>query len=337
MFEVGGMLENKKYLCPNCERKVGVYMVKKNSIIEIKKEKIEYVEKQAHCVECKQHVPVKEYEEERENMIVYTYCKKHNLITIEEIERILRLYDVDKRQLPFIIDVGEHTIERYLKGQIPNEKISNMLRRYLSSYRMFAQKFEENMNDERITGNTKRKVSNAIERLDKLNSCNSKIEAVALYIINSKYDITNLALQKLLYYADAISMLKNKKELFDSNCQAWIHGPVYPGIYDKFKCFGREQIYDCDLNEAYMNYITEEDRDIINYVLNNFAIYNGKILEFSTHREKPWMEVREGYLEEENCNEIINKSRINQYFEALKDKYNLLEPLQVENYIRQVL
>ena len=49
------------------------------------------------------------------------------------------------------------------------------------------------------------------------------------------------------------------------------------------------------------------------------------------------MEVREGYLEEENCNEIINKSRINQYFEALKDKYNLLEPLQVENYIRQVL
>lgn len=337
MFEVGGMLENKKYLCPNCERKVDVYMVKKNSIIEIKKEKIEYVEKQARCVECKQHVPVREYEQERENMIVYTYCKKHNLITIEEIERILRLYDVDKRQLPFIIDVGEHTVERYLKGQIPNEKISNMLRRFLKNYRAFVQKYQENLCDERITGNTKRKVSNAIERLDKLNSCNSKIEAIALYIINSKYDITNLALQKILYYADAISMLKNKRELFDSNCQAWVHGPVYPIIYEKFKSFGREQIYDCDLNEEYMDYITEEDRNIIDYVLKNFAIYNGKILELSTHRERPWMEVREGYLEEENCHEVIDKKRISQYFETLKGEYDLLRPMQVENYIRQVL
>ena len=128
MFEVGGILSSRKYLCPNCGRKVDIYTVKKHSIIEIKKEKFEYAEKQAICVECNERIPVKEYDQERENMIVYSYCKKNNLITIDEIEKILRLYDVDKRQLPFIINVGEHTVERYLKGQIPNEKISNILK-----------------------------------------------------------------------------------------------------------------------------------------------------------------------------------------------------------------
>lgn len=337
MFELGENLNSRKYLCPHCGRKVDIYTIKKHSIIEIKKEKFEYAEKQAICAECNERIPVKEYEQERENMIVYSYCKKNNLITIDEIEKILRLYDVDKRQLPFIINVGEHTVERYLKGQIPNEKISNILKQFLNDYKAFSEKFKESQSNVRITDNTRKKVLNAIERLDKLNSCDSKIEAIALYVINSRYDITNLALQKLLYYADAISFLKNKKELFNSNCQAWVHGPVYPAIYEKYKSFGSEQIYDCDLNPKYMDYITEEEKDIIDYVLKNFAIYNGKILEISTHREKPWMEVREGYLEEESCNEIIEKNKIHQFFENLKGEFDLLQPTHVEKYIRQAL
>jgi uncharacterized phage-associated protein len=47
--------------------------------------------------------------------------------------------------------------------------------------------------------------------------------------------ITNLALQKLLYFAHGIHLTKTQLPLVSGYFEAWKHGPVHPGAYAAFK------------------------------------------------------------------------------------------------------
>ncbi|MGP8235318.1 MAG: Panacea domain-containing protein [Limisphaerales bacterium] len=50
--------------------------------------------------------------------------------------------------------------------------------------------------------------------------------------------ISNLKLQKLLYYAQGLHVASEKRPLFADKIHAWKHGPVVPSVYHKFKKFG---------------------------------------------------------------------------------------------------
>ncbi len=49
--------------------------------------------------------------------------------------------------------------------------------------------------------------------------------------------ITNLKMQKLVYYAYAWTLVKNDRKLFDEPIQAWANGPVVPSLYQELKCY----------------------------------------------------------------------------------------------------
>ena len=49
--------------------------------------------------------------------------------------------------------------------------------------------------------------------------------------------ISNLKLQKLVYYAQAWYLALYNDSLFPEDFQAWIHGPVIPVLYAKYKVF----------------------------------------------------------------------------------------------------
>ena len=51
--------------------------------------------------------------------------------------------------------------------------------------------------------------------------------------------ISNLKMQKLLYYAQGHFLATYKKPLFDDKIEAWKYGPVVKEVYDKFKIYGR--------------------------------------------------------------------------------------------------
>lgn len=48
-------------------------------------------------------------------------------------------------------------------------------------------------------------------------------------------EITNLPLQKLLYYIEAVSLLENKEVAFYNKIEAWRYGPVVTDAYREFK------------------------------------------------------------------------------------------------------
>ena len=51
-----------------------------------------------------------------------------------------------------------------------------------------------------------------------------------------------------------------------------------------------------------------------------------------THYETPWINARKGLLPTENSNNIINKNDIEEYFEKVKNKYDMLNILDIKEY-----
>jgi uncharacterized phage-associated protein len=54
--------------------------------------------------------------------------------------------------------------------------------------------------------------------------------------------ISNLKLQKLLYYAQGVHLALHDVALFPEEIQAWMHGPVVPEVYQKYKDGGGEAL-----------------------------------------------------------------------------------------------
>lgn len=100
--------------------------------------------------------------------------------------------------------------------------------------------------------------------------------------------LTNLKLQKLLFYSQARSLALNGQALFDEDFQAWIHGPVLPSQYARFEDFSWRPI-------TMKTERPDTDRDTRNFleeIVDAFGSESAVALELMTHRERPWMEAR---------------------------------------------
>ena len=51
-----------------------------------------------------------------------------------------------------------------------------------------------------------------------------------------------------------------------------------------------------------------------------------------SHYETPWINAREGLLPTENSNNIINKLDIEEYFKKVREKYNMINILDIKKY-----
>ncbi len=54
----------------------------------------------------------------------------------------------------------------------------------------------------------------------------------------SQSDMTHKKLQKLCYYAQAWAYALKGYRLEDTDYQAWVHSPVSPALWERFKTFG---------------------------------------------------------------------------------------------------
>mgnify|MGYP004477188473 CR=1 FL=1 len=116
-------------------------------------------------------------------------------------------------------------------------------------------------------------------------------------VANDDYEvyerITHLKLQKLLYYAQGISLALYNKPIFKEKIEAWQHGPVVREVYSLFNVFGRNPII-MPMQESDEEIITEieqdkETIDTLNLTYDNFAIYTAWQLREMTHIDNsPW-------------------------------------------------
>ncbi|MBC5775734.1 DUF4065 domain-containing protein [Pontibacter sp. KCTC 32443] len=131
--------------------------------------------------------------------------------------------------------------------------------------------------------------------------------------------LTNLRLQKLLYYVQAWHLAFNKEKLFEGDFQAWIHGPVNREIYDRFKdskgLYSEIHLADL-LDENCFQNIDEESRKHVDVILENYGKFSGTQLEYMTHQEEPWIDARKGYSPSQRCEIVINNELMGDYYRA---------------------
>lgn len=112
---------------------------------------------------------------------------------------------------------------------------------------------------------------------------------IAQYIINkcinSGKPVSNLQLQKILYYVQGEYMKENNGEpLFEDDIVAWQYGPVVSEVYYHYN------IYSSSAITSEQNYIelTEEEKNIINPIINKKSNLSAWRLVQDTHSEDPW-------------------------------------------------
>lgn len=129
-----------------------------------------------------------------------------------------------------------------------------------------------------------------------------------------KADMTHKKLQKLCYYAQAWCYALKNYRLLDSDFQAWIHGPVSPALWEKFKQFGYSTI---SIKNKYNIVISEEDEELLEDVWETYGNRTGNALEALSHREVPWIEARRGYAENEKCTVVISPESMKDYYRSI--------------------
>ncbi len=122
--------------------------------------------------------------------------------------------------------------------------------------------------------------------------------------------VTNLKLQKLLYFSQAYYLAKFNKALFHEEIEAWDLGPVVPEVYRHFKERKRNPI----IKEEDESYLAKEDKENLKKVWDAFGIYSaGKLVDI-VHSHAPWKEARES-----KRNQIISRKTIKDYYKPLFD------------------
>jgi uncharacterized phage-associated protein len=122
--------------------------------------------------------------------------------------------------------------------------------------------------------------------------------------------ITNLKLQKILYFAQAYYLSKVGKPLFIDNIEAWAYGPVVPNVYIKFRSNKSNAI----IFEKDNSSISDDDKEILKKVWRTFGGYSASKLVDITHAHAPWKEANK------TTNQIISHKAIKEYYSSLLNK-----------------
>lgn len=124
--------------------------------------------------------------------------------------------------------------------------------------------------------------------------------------------VSNLKLQKLLYYAQAWHLALFGRPLFADKLQAWIHGPVVPSVYGRFKEFGGRNIDSPVAAPA----LPDETVAFLDELVGEYMPLDAFELELMTHREAPWINARGDLPPDAPSKAVISNDDMLAYFKA---------------------
>ncbi len=327
----------RRDFCIEC-RKETEYVLKKKDIVKTIREK-EYIFgiTVAVCAECGEEMSIPGLIDKNVQEIDKQYRSAEGLVSIEDIERLMKIYKIGKAPLSLALGFGEVTIPRYLEGQMPSREYSDIVKAAFTSPSFMKRKLAENR--EKITDAAYKKAMAAADNLENLFSVSGKMLRVIAYVFEKLEEVTPLMLQKLLYFIQGIYSVLYGKPIFEEDCRAWVHGPVYPEVYDLFRDFKYNPIDDARfaLLGGTADALTDDEKKVIDLVANTFGMYGGKVLERITHNETPWKEARRGYGDHIPSSELISKDSIKKYYDNINVKYGIETEKGLMNYIYDML
>lgn len=325
---------NKIVFCPECRKDVKFSVKEKVDSAELRGEIYEFTSKTAYCDECGSEVYVPEIEDENLKALYDAYRQKHGIISLEDIRTIPEKYNIGKRPLSLLLGWGEQTFSRYYEGDMPAKQYSEKLKRVLADpnyYLSLLESGKENLKSDKAYEKSKA-VTNSLLNISF--SPLPTLELVVDYVLSQCQDITNLSLQKSLYYIQGFYYAFFGSFLFEEDCEAWVHGPVYRDIYKRFSGYCYNPID--TVAEPDISNMPVEEKVLLDSVIKHICCYSGKTLESFTHVETPWIATRGNLPAEVSTDRIIPKQIIGDYFSSVKDKYRMLTPVNIKDYAQDM-
>lgn len=123
--------------------------------------------------------------------------------------------------------------------------------------------------------------------------------------------VTNLKLQKILYFVEAYCLSVKDRSIFNEPIVAWEYGPVVLDVYYAFKKNGSDLIFP---DKDYKINLSEEDQDITKAVWEDFSKFSASRLVTMTHRHKPWIDAYQGG---KTKGAEISREKIKEYYTGL--------------------
>ncbi len=323
--------------CVECrtERAYGMRRIPYKKCIREKEYIFEITE--AFCEICGEPVNVPGLMDRNATEIDRQYREAEGIVSVDEIEHLMDVYHLGKAPLSYALGFGEITITRYLTGHVPSKEYSAIIKTALESPEFMTEKLRENK--EKVGDVAYKKAIDAISSLNPLFALSEKMLLTISYIFNKEEEVTPLALQKMLYYVQGLHMVLNGSVLFEEDCEAWAHGPVFREVYEVFKNFKYNPIDDTRfaMFQNRFQELSDKERYVIELVVESFGMYSGKTLEQITHGEAPWKEARGNCLPGDPSDEVITKESIQRYFEEVAKEYEISSVEGIREYIQRRL
>lgn len=329
--------KRRRDFCIECRKETEYVLQKKNIRKVVRDKEYEFQITAAICVECGEEMSIPGLIDQNVREVDEQYRAAEGIVSVDDIEKLMKIYKIGKAPLSLGLGFGEVTIPRYLEGQIPSKEYSDIMRSALTSPSYMKRKLAENR--EKLTDAAYKKAMDAAVGLEKLFSVSEKILRVIAYIFEKLEEVTPLMLQKLLYFNQGICLALYGREFFEEDCRAWVHGPVYPEVYNLFRDFKYNPIEDARfvILEGIADELAGDEKKVADLVVNTFGIYGGKALERITHNEEPWKNARQGYGDNIPSNEILSKDNIREYFESVDKRYGIDSEEGIRDYIHDML
>lgn len=294
------------------------------------------------CVQCGAPIYDQNLEKEIAQKANEKIRKQREIITRGEILEILDSYNISQKFLSRLLGWGDITLTRYISGNYtPNIANSNKLKELKNPYvfQLLVQNYECEQSEKSEEKSLKKAAVSVLHELNQLKEKRGKIfDVVNWFLAQSSEEapVTHLALQKLLYFVQSWSIVLLGEPMFYDDCQAWVHGAVYPKVYDVFKRFKYMPLPKVENIFAFQ----KEELAILEAVkIYYFDIYSAKALEEICHREEPYIEARRGCLQEQSSHNIIDRQQIYLYYNYLAQRYHVtLEDMSnIKIYLNKLL
>jgi uncharacterized phage-associated protein len=136
-------------------------------------------------------------------------------------------------------------------------------------------------------------------------------------------ELSNMKLQKLLYYAQGHHLARYQAPLFGDQIQAWSHGPVVPPVYRAFKDSGRSSIQLPETDSFAWDQVDSSTTEFLSMVWNTYGGFSAGRLRNMTHEEPPWAKNWRGDNERDI---VIPAEDLQEHFRRVEAVHGQQEP-----------
>lgn len=113
-----------------------------------------------------------------------------------------------------------------------------------------------------------------------------------------------------MYFAQAWYLALYNKPLFDEQIEAWVHGPVIPNVYHRFKEYKYQPISE---HISKPELTTKIEKHLIE-IIKVYGEHSAFQLENITHNADPWINARGNTPIDQPSNKVISHDDMKNYY-----------------------